>query len=202
MENVILEKVKDQFDKLKALSEELQVQMALGKAEARDLFEVERKNLSEYIRKQRKEMDNVENSSNHTRSKLLSSILSLESKLAADVPTESAIYGNYKNEILHKIFEIEELTKDIKTDVNVDLKKSLETFKVKMDAYRVNLALHDIDDPDKVDRVKADFSEKLNSVKAVLSNHENDQAKINHFVDDISKSYDYLKRAISDLTNE
>lgn len=46
MQNAILKRVKNQALNLKTFSEELQVQMALGKAEARDLIEKERKNFS------------------------------------------------------------------------------------------------------------------------------------------------------------
>ena len=60
MENVIIQRVKDQLKNLKTLSEELEVQMALGKAEAKDLFKQERKNISKFIEKEK----NILNESN------------------------------------------------------------------------------------------------------------------------------------------
>ena len=70
-----------------------------------------------------------------------------------------------------------------------------------MDAFRVNLALHDKDDPARVDSVRREFTEKLIEVRQLLDRRETAQTKLDHFVEDISESFSYLKRAISNLSN-
>ena len=99
MENALLERVRTQFDNLKTLSDELQVQMALGKAEARDLMESERKILSQYIRKQRRELDNLEHGSYDNRVKFISTVEELESSLISPVPENHEDYDAYKNKV-------------------------------------------------------------------------------------------------------
>ena len=106
-----------------------------------------------------------------------------------------------KTRFLHKIFEIEELSKELSLNLGSEIHRNLDTFKVKMDAFRVNLALHDKDNPEKVTRVRNEFTERLSSIRTLLSEHESDQSKINNFVEDISQSFKFLKRAISDLSN-
>ena len=70
-----------------------------------------------------------------------------------------------------------------------------------MDAYRVNLALKDKDNPEKVANLKHDFTTKLSDLRIKLSKHETDESKIDNFVEDLSESYEYLKKAISNLAN-
>jgi hypothetical protein len=53
MGGTLYDRAKWQFENLKILSEELRVQMALGRAEARDSIEKERKALYTYFSKQK-----------------------------------------------------------------------------------------------------------------------------------------------------
>jgi len=196
-----MNKVKDQMKNLKILSEELEVQMALGKAEARDLIKAERKNLSTFIRKQQNELSDFGSPSSATRRSFLSATEDLESNLNQSLPTEAKGYDNYKTGVLKSIYKLEEIIKEKYPNLDSEMKSSLNGFKAKMDAYRVNLALHDKDDPQRVDRIKTDFSEKLTEVRSLLSKEETDHSKLDNFMEDISESFKYFKRAISDLSN-
>ncbi len=81
-----------------------------------------------------------------------------------------------------------------------EMQDTLEAFKAKMDAFRVNLALHDKDDPEKVQNIKTDLTNKLEDIRVLLSKREEDQSKLDNFVEDISESFNYLKRAIENLS--
>lgn len=201
MDNLIMEKVKNQTKNLKTLTQELQVQMALGKAEARDLVELERKNLSKYISQQKIEMNKNISISNENKNQFLHTVENLESKLNSPVPTESLVYDQYKSEVLQNVYQLEEELKNNYTSMSNEMKENLDSFKNKMDAFRVNLALHDKDDPKKVARVRNEFSEKLEQVGSLLGEREIAQTKLDNFVEDISESYKFLRRAISDLSN-
>ena len=74
MENVIFEKVKQQAEHLKSLLEEVQVQIALGKAEAKDKIDEEKKLLSQYFSKQRREMEQEVDVLNKERKEFLAHI--------------------------------------------------------------------------------------------------------------------------------
>lgn len=201
MENAIIDRVKNQTRNLKALTEELQVQMALGKAEARDLIEKERKTLSQYINKQKNEISKIENISNENRREFLTSVENLESWLFQEVPFESAAYDDYKNNLLQKIYILEEEVKENYPSMSISMQDTLDAFKAKMDAFRVNLALHDKDDPEKVEKIRNEFNDKLSEVRNLLSNKETAQSNLDNFMEDISESFNYLKRAIGNLSN-
>jgi hypothetical protein len=199
MENVILDKLKSKMTNLKMLSEELQVQMALGKKEALDVIEKEKKSFSKYIKKQKKHMDKLDLLSNDHKRDFLTVLEDLESRLNLNVPNESIDYDKYKNEVLNKIYKVEDAVKTNYQDASNVFQNELDAFKAKMDAYRVNLALHDKDNPEKVAKFKTEFTEKLTEIRSKLSKHESDDKKFDNFVEDLSESYDYLKKAIGNL---
>ena len=202
MDNAIIQKVKNYTKNLKTLTEELQVQMALGKAEAREMLEKERKNFSQYINRQKVEINKNIDISNNNRAQFLQTVENLESKLINTVPTESSDYDQYKNEVLKNVYQLEEEVKKNYSVMTPDMLKSIDSFKNKMDAFRVNLALHDKDDPKKVDRIRNEFSEKLQHVGNLLGERENAQSKLDSFTEDIGESYKFLRRAISDLSSK
>jgi Mg2+ and Co2+ transporter CorA len=201
MENAILERLKNQSRNLQVLSEELQVQMALGKAEARDLIEKERKNLAKFISKQRTELDKSMESFTAGRRDFLTCVENLESSLNEEIPEKVKKYELYKSQLLQRVYELEEAIRKNYPDMGETMQTKLDAFKAKMDAFRVNLALHDKDDPEKVERIRNEFSEKLIEVRKLLAARETAQGKLDNFMEDISESFSYLKRAISDLSN-
>jgi hypothetical protein len=201
MENAILERLKNQTKNLKTLSEELRLQMALGKAEARDLIERERKNLNSYINKQKREFDNSDTVNQTNRVSFLTSVENLESVLSDNVPEESVAYDKYKNNVLKNVYKLEEEIKTNYPELSLSMQSKLDNFKNKMDAFRVNLALHDKDDPKKVEKIRNEFTGKLEDIRKILSDREDSQSKIDSFVEDITESFNYLKRAISDLSD-
>lgn len=199
MENAILERIQSQFYNLKVLSDELRVQMALGQSEAKELIENEKKMVSKYISSQRKSLEKNLNTSQEVRNDFLTSLQNLEIQLNKAIPLEHKDYNNYKSNLLKDIYRVEEKIKEHFPQINSDLKNMLEPFKAKMDAFRVNIALHDRDNPEKIEMIRGDFSEKLEQVRSLLTSKQDDQTKIDSFVDDISTSFDYLKRAVERL---
>lgn len=202
MDNEIIDQVKNFTKNLKTLTDELRVQMVLGKAEARDILEQERKNFSQYINRQKIEINKNVEMSNNIREQFLKTVENLENKLLNTVPTASNDYDQYKKEILKNVYQLEEEVKKNYSILTPDMLKNIDSFKNKMDAFRVNLALHDKDDPKKVDRIRNEFSEKLKQVGNLLGERENAQSKLDSFTEDISVSYKILRKAISDLSNK
>ena len=200
MENTILDRIKTQARNLQMLTDELQVQMALGKAEARDIIEKERKTFSKYINEQRREFAKVENESNENRRTFLSCVEDLESALFDKIPEGTKEYDNYKDGLLNKVYKLEEVIRDNYPEMPEGMQDNLDVFKAKMDAFRVNLALHDKDNPEKVEKIRGEFTEKLEEIRNLLSNKEETHSKLDNFVEDISESFNYLKRAISELS--
>lgn len=175
--------------------------MALGKAEARDLIETERKNLSKYINTQKNEIEKAENINSESRRTFLSCVEDLESALFEEVHSATKKYDKYKNNILNNVYKLEEEVRDNYPSMNEKMQDTLDAFKAKMDAFRVNLALHDKDNPEKVEKIRNEFTDRLGEIRNVLDNKEKAQSKLDNFMEDISESFNYLKRVIADLSN-
>lgn len=200
MQNAIIQRIKDQVTSLRTLSDEVKVQMALGKAEARDAMEIEKKNITEYLRKQKTQLDKDTQSSAGNRLGFLQTVENLEMALNAGVPQSPDAYMNYKTDILSKIYKLEEAVKNHMPSMSIDMQFKFETFKAKMDAFRLNLALHDKDNPTKVENIRQDFTKRLDDIRLMLAKDETDQTKLDQFSEDIKTSYKYLKQAIQDLS--
>jgi len=200
MENVIIQRVKDQLKNLKTLSEELEVQMALGKAEAKDLFKQERKNISKFIEKEKNILNESNTGSEESRRSFLSKIENLESSINAEIPSSASNYDTYKTKVLKNIYQVEEVIKENDIARDRSFNTTLDSFKTKMDAFRVNLALHDKDNPEKVERVRNDFTTKLTEVRGILAKDERDEANLDNFTEDIKQSFHFFKKAIEDLS--
>ena len=200
MGNTLFDRARVQLENLKILSEELQLQMALGKAEARDMLEKERKAISSYFSQQKKVLAKANQDSKGSRRDFLSCVEDLEASLHGEVPVDSAQYEKYKTNVLHNIYRLEEEVRQNYPLMNIAIQDSLDGFKAKMDAFRVNLALHDIDDPERVKKIKLEFSDKLDEVRKLLANRENQEAKVDNFIEDITTSFDHLRQAISELS--
>lgn len=201
MENTLVSRIKSQARNLKILTDELQVQMALGKAEARDMIEKEKKTFSKYINQQRAEIIKLENATQESRRTFLTCVEDLESALFAAVPIETKAYDAYKNDILTKVYKLEEVIRDSYPEMSDSVQEKLEDFKSKMDAFRVNMALHDKDDPEKVHKIRGEFTDKLEEIREMLSDKEQTHSKLDNFVEDMTESFKYLKRAIAELSN-
>jgi dsDNA-binding SOS-regulon protein len=201
MENTIVDRIKNKARNLKTLSEELQVQMALGKAEARDVIDEERKIFSKYINEQRNEFAKAETATNVSRRIFLTCVEDLESALYEEVPEGTKAYDKYKDDILNMVYKLEEFLRDSYPEMNESMQDNLDAFKAKMDAFRVNLALHDKDNPEKVEKIRNEFTAKLEEIRTILNSKEHEHSKLDNFVEDISESFNYLKRAIAELSN-
>jgi hypothetical protein len=200
MGGTLYDRAKWQFENLKILSEELRVQMALGRAEARDSIEKERKALYTYFSKQKIALEKANEKHKEGRREFLTCVENLKTSLHDEVPVSSEDYDKYKSNVLKHIYELEEEVRQNYPLMNLTVQSLLDSFKVKMDAFRVNLALHDVDNPDKVEKIKKEFSEKLEDVRKLLSKRENRELKVDNFIENISTSFDHLKQAILELS--
>lgn len=200
MKNNLSKTLKQQIGNLRNLTEELQVQMALGKAEAKDLLEKEKKQFSNYLQKQKEKLANGETTKTTNNNQIVSSMEKLDRMLYQEIPVNSEGYDKYKNDTLKSIYEVEDNLRVGNQNHSQEVQENIEVFKNKMDAFRVNLALHDKENPEKVQNIKRNFSNRLEKVMVMINDENSSSEKLNNFSKDISESYNYLKKAISDLS--
>ena len=194
-----LNKGKRQLEHFRMLAEELEVQLALGKAEARDAFKEERKNLSAYLNKQRAELTKSDREHEAHLHDLIMKFEKLEDSLNVEPPSGKRAYDSYKNEVTNNITQLELLITEYPEEVDDFMHGNLAQFKALLDAYRVQLALSDNKTPERAEARKRALSEKVVEIRATLQKETIDEDELDKFVNEVSASFDHLKKAFSDL---
>jgi uncharacterized protein YicC (UPF0701 family) len=190
---------KGKVTQAKAFLEELQVQMTLGKAEAKDAFQSERKKLSQFLSNQKVILRDTEKISAEHKKTLLASLEHLEGQLVMELPTTKGNFDTLKKETLDKIYKLEANLKEAYGDVSNQMQKELDDFKVKLDAYRVQLALGDIKDKDTLANRKSELQKEVEELRKMLQDESSVGDRMDHFTEEMSQSFTHMKKAFSDL---
>ncbi|MBK8557935.1 MAG: hypothetical protein IPL65_20300 [Lewinellaceae bacterium] len=169
---------KKKFNQVKALVEELEVQMALGKAEARKTFENERKNFAEYVRERKEALRNATTEVAKDKTDLFQKFEVLEEKLMQETAETKAVFESQKKAILKAIYEVEFAIKEYYGDLANDVQDALEAFKTKLDGYRINLALGHYADEGNLEAKKMELRESIGGIKEILSRGRHHHSKI------------------------
>ncbi|MCR9286877.1 hypothetical protein OAF63_00135 [Saprospiraceae bacterium] len=190
---------KEKTQQMKAFLEEMQVQMALGKAEAKDAFEREQKNFKKFINHQMTEMKKLEKVSEEHVSELSQKFNNLEALITQEIPHSKRKFDTMKKNTLQAIYELEFQIKTTFGDVDVDLQKRLDEFKVKLDGYRIQLALSNFDDEAVLVNRKEELQKAIDDIQAKMNEEEESKGKVENFVEEITESFDHMKKAFSEL---
>lgn len=190
---------KEKLDQLKAVFEELELQLTLGKAEAKDAFEREKKNFNTFVQEQKLRFNKENQASEESWEVLRVKFEQLENMLAQDTQETKDAYDLQKNETLRSIYELESFIRDTYGDLSAGLKSQLDQFKARLDAYRIHLALSEFEnqsDGDKRrDELKGSIEEILDKMRS-----ESDMAnKLDDFAEEMGSAFDHVKKAFSDL---
>ena len=195
----IVNNAKERANRIKGYLEELEVQMALGKAEARDAFEKEKKNFNKFIRSYKNQVQEAENIASNHRTVLDAKFADLEVKISQEFPTAKRPYDKHKKETLQSIYELEYALKEAYGDVGFIIQEKLDRFKDQLDTYRVQLALSDNKPEESLTVRREELLTAATEIREKLQQKEVLGEKVEHFVDDISDAFDKMKKAFSDL---
>jgi hypothetical protein len=189
----------EKLAQLKTLFEEMEVQLSLGKSEAKDLYEREKKNFNAFVNEQKarfkKEEQIVEEKWNTLREKFEA----LEVQLAKDTPDGKEAFDEIKNATLRSIYELEKEIRDSYGDIGTNLKENLDQFKAKLDNYRIQLALSEFGDQAESDKRRAELQATLEEILARMRKEAEDANKLDDFAKEMSSSLEHMKKAFSDL---
>ena len=190
---------KDKATRIKAFLEELELQMALGKAEAKDAFEAEKKNFQQFLQNYKSQIHDVEDEGVAYVHELNAKFAVLSGKVNLAMPASKREFDKYKKETLHAIYELELALKDKYGEVGDELRERLDIFKDKLDAYRIQLAFTEFKQENELLERKNELTDAINEIRNKLQEKEEAGAKLEHFVEDISDSFEKMKKAFSDL---
>jgi len=189
----------EQASRLKSFLDDLEVQMALGKMEARDAFEREKKNLNQFIQDEKNALAKMDKEASSHRAGLWKAFEKLDSNLSRPFATTKRKFDTEKKATLASIYELEAALKEAYGDVRPTIQELLDKVKSKLDTYRVQLALGSIEDETALQDKKAELTEAITGLRERLQKDRESKGKLSSFVDEMGESFDHFKRAFSDL---
>lgn len=193
------ERGKYTLENFKALMDELQVQVALGKKEAKDIYDKERKILADFIRKERALLRKTAEQSLKHEQDLMDKFAELEKELDQKVPTTKTKFDAYKKLLLKKIYQLEFAIKTESYDVRKSLQKKLDLFKTKLDGYRLQVAMSNYEHRENLQNRKIALVNQINDIRSMVKDRQAEDRKWENFSEEISTAYKHLNRAFSDL---
>jgi hypothetical protein len=199
LQSDLIEMGKEKLTQMKVFLDELEVQMALGKSEAKEAFERERKNFQSYIREQKDQFRQASKEAESHRKELTRKFEALEATLAHEPPTSKKKFDLDKKKTLHAIYELEHSIKETYGEVGTTMQGKLDSFKGKLDAYRIQLALGEYEDAAELESKKEALRKALSSIAEKLRKEENASEKIEHFAEEVNESVEHLRKAFSEL---
>lgn len=190
---------KERLTQMKVLLDELQVQMALGKAEAKDVFDRERKSLLQFMSEEKNILRRSGETATKHRVTLSEKMEALDLCLAKAACENKRQYEVQKREVLHAIYALELAIKEAYGDVGMALQIKLDAFKSKLDDYRIKLALGEFEGEAEMELLKPELVAAIADLRERLKKEVGASEKIDSFANELSTSFDHMKKAFSNL---
>lgn len=199
LQTEMMEIGKERLTQMKVFLEDLQVQMALGKAEAREAFDRERKNVSEYVRDLKTQAKKTEANGKDSRQVLKEKIAAFKTQITKDEPASIRSYDQWKKATLKAVYELELAIKEGYSSIGFYMQTKLDTFKPKLDAFRIELALGDFEKFKDLEVLMDGLNSRLEEMELKLGKEEKASEKIDIFAEEMNQSFDHMKKAFGEL---
>jgi hypothetical protein len=198
-EKNFLEFGKEKMEQARAFFEELEVQLNLGKAEAKDAFEREKKNFSNFVDEQHRRLK-----ADEARKKELLNALEGKMEVLADLlvqpdPTTVETYDTHKEAMLHAVYDVEGALKNVWADVGAVLRTSFDQFRSALDAYRIALALSSMESKGNLNEKKAVLDTELSKLLHHFQLDEREDDRMQHFSAEMETAFEHVKKAVKEL---
>jgi uncharacterized protein (DUF1501 family) len=198
----VLEFGKAKLNQWKGMIEELELQLSLGKAEAKDTIKAEKKNITKFFNQQKAELKKAGAKTLKERTDLVQKLTALNDSLLADTPDSKRAFDNRRRKTMQLIHELENMMRMMYKDAGERVTLLLDGLKEDLDNYRIQLALASFETKTKINTSQKDLVKTLEKTIASLENKKDKNGKnIENFMDEISQSFDHLKSAFSEILN-
>ena len=199
LQEELLDLGKERLTQMKVLMDEMQVQMALGKAEAKDIFDRERKNFLSFVSEEKNVLRRTGEAATKHRQTLSEKVEALDARLAKAPAENKRQYDVQKRETLHAIYNLELAMKEAYGDVGMALQIKLNAFRAKLDDFRIKLALGDFEEEAMLETMKPELVNAISDLRERLKKEAGASEKIDSFANELSTSFDHMKKAFSNL---
>ena len=174
--------------------EEFQVQLALGKAEAKELYENSAKTFRQTVQSFKLKLQNIKNSSGTINAK----IEELELQLSLGIADSKDAFKKQKQKLLSLLHEIETAMKnmDLETSLRIDISNEMEKFKIKLEILELKYKLTKMELKANAKQKMKEYEQKIDEAKAKISEKLSDSEKNwEHFSKEINEAFTHLKKA-------
>ena len=197
----------EKFDSIaqqvKTKVEELEVQLALGKAEAEDWLEKEKKNFGTFLEKAKDAVEKAENIGKEKKEELLTKYEELQVQLALGKAETREAFEAQKLKIEDAMKDFQKVVHTVDDELS-DIPGLLANIGTqlnsKFEAFEVQFELAKAESQDILEEKKKALSNQLNELKKKLENrkyHTDDQ--LEGFSRDITSGLSQIKNAFSKL---
>ena len=172
--------------------EEFQLQLALGKAEARDKYEDVKKKFNKMVHETKLKVNELKGKKDELQSRLEE----LQLQLALGKADTIDAFNEQKKKITRALSNLEkELEKNHFTaEVHTKLQHEIERFKIKMEILRLHFELKKGDIKEEFEDKKAEFLKQVEKMKAKISGNK---IQTENFSTEIKNAYKHLKKAFA-----
>ncbi|HMR44771.1 MAG TPA: hypothetical protein PKC40_13095, partial [Saprospiraceae bacterium] len=192
--------VKDQLRQWRAILDDMEVQMNLGKAEFKETFEREKKNFEEFVKKQREQMKSYAEKNEAKQKMLRDSFEALKMKLDEKGWLENeAEFKNQQPEVLCRVFELENALRENAFQLDFLLRQNVETFKPLLDNFRLKLALLAFESVNELEKPMEMVKDQIEKILEKFDRRDTQDEKIDQFMDELTTSYEHFKKAFTGL---
>lgn len=178
--------------------QELRLQAALGKAEARDAFEAAKKACNNYVHDAKAHLENAKGPAKEKLTLLRTALETLQVQLALGKAETKEVFESQAKKINKALSEIETFIKNNKiTDAYyAELQMEIEKFRIKLDILKLQYELKKIGMKEEFEAKKKEFLKDLSGIKKnLLRKEESAENTWEHFRDEISEAYSHLRKA-------
>lgn len=179
--------------------EELRLQAALGKMEARDLYEDSKKKFTAVLNDTKHQFEQWRSGANEEIQKIKPVLESLQVQLALGKAETKEIFQEQYTAIVKVLNDLETKIRSNKqiNEFYLSLLLEIKKFRIKLDILKLRYELKSIQVKQEFEEKKAEFMEMVNSVKSRFSPVQK-ETTWEHFQNEIVKMYESMKSVVMD----
>ena len=177
--------------------EEFRVQAALGKAEARDVYEASKKKLNRYVQEAHFRLESAKTVAKDKANDLRAVLETLQVQLALGMADSREVFETQRKKIARSLNQLEKVLEN-----NHDgdaflatLRMEVKKFRIKMDILKLRYELNKLNAKTEFEDRKKEFSKKISEMKKMLMENEKKvQKSWSHIGDDVADAYAHIKK--------
>lgn len=177
--------------------EEFRVQAALGKAEARDVYETSKKKLNKYVQEAHVRLESATSTTKTKTDKLRAILETLQIQLALGIADGKDEFDKQRKKLARSLKELETIMEEnaITDEFYTALRLEAKKFKIKLDIVKLRYELKKLNAKEEFEDRKKEFSKKLAAMKKTLIEKEKKAENTwEHFSEDVADAYSHLKK--------